>query len=65
MSVNKKRSLPYVVGPRSIELQMNTCGGFLCYAEALKKRKTKNRKTETQTKVRMANEFPWPQANPK
>ena len=37
---------------------MNTCGGFLCHAEALKKHKTKNKqKNETQTKVRMAS-FP-------
>ena len=32
---------------------MNTCGGFLCHAEALKKHKIINQKNETQTKVRM------------
>ena len=45
----------YVVGPRSI--QMSTCGGFLCHAEALKKQKTTNRKTETQPRVRRAKMF--------
>ena len=35
MGVSEKRSLRYVVGPMSI--QMNTCGGFLCHAEAQKK----------------------------
>ena len=50
MGVGEKRSLRYVVGPRSI--QMNTCRGFLCYAEALKKHETKNKKNETQGKVR-------------
>ena len=40
--VSEKWSLRYVVEPRSIH-QMNTCGGFLCHAEALKKQ---NRKTE-------------------
>ena len=34
---------------------MNTCGGFLCHAEALKKHK--NKKNETKTKVRMALRF--------
>ena len=52
MGVSEKWSLRYVVGSRSI--QMDTCGGFLCHAEALKKHKTKNKKIETQTKVRMA-----------
>ena len=32
---------------------MNTCGGFLWHAEALKKHKPINQKTKTQTKVRM------------
>ena len=35
---------------------MNTCGGFLCHAEALKNHETKNKKNETQTKVRMVHE---------
>ena len=39
---------------------MNTCGDFLCHAEALKKLKRRKQKTETQTKVRMAALLPIP-----
>ena len=31
--------------------QMNTCGGFLCHAEAIKNIKQKTKQKETQTKV--------------
>ena len=46
MGVSEKRSLRYVVGPRSI--QINTCGGFLCHAVALKNinKKPKNRNAD-------------------
>ena len=46
MGESEKRSLRYVVGPRSI--QIDTCGGFLCHAVALKNtnKKTKNRNAD-------------------
>ena len=42
MGLSEKRSLRCVVGPRGI--QTNTCGGFLCHAEALRKHKPKKKK---------------------
>ena len=44
MSMSEKWPLRCVVGPRII--QMNTCGGFTCHAEALKYKKRKNEKTK-------------------
>ena len=47
MGVSEKRSLRYVVEPRSIH--MNTCAGFLRHAEAQKKnikQKPKNRNAD-------------------
>ena len=44
MGVSEKWSLRWVVGPRKI--QMKTCGGFLCRAEALKDKTRKPEKPE-------------------
>ena len=56
MGVREKWSLRSVVGPRSIPVRSTDkyLYKFLCHAEAQKEQKMKNRKTETQTKVRMA-----------
>ena len=52
MSVREKWSLRYVVGPRSIQNTDEYLCKFSVSRGGVEKQKTKNKKTETQTKMR-------------